>query len=151
MKEEKTPSNKSNSKSTTKKTFTKSETTLALTPAATSSAKRTTRSFISTNMDRDSPSANPTPGLKKSAADQPYSKNKKKAYSRNEDTHVDLTNSHFSSEESTVNKLWEEGLGCREHINEYDDSHQTFMSMYTFKHIDNCSYLFSFIFISCII
>jgi len=98
-------------------------------------------------MDRDSPSANPTLGLKKSAADQPYSKNKKKACSRNEETHVDLTNTHFSSEESTVNKLWEEGLGCREHINEYDDSHQTFMSMYTFISIIILIYSHSFLFL----
>jgi hypothetical protein len=46
-----------------------------------------------------------------------------------------------------VNKLWEEGLGCREHINEYDDSHQTFMSMYTFTSIMILIYFHSLLFL----
>ncbi len=47
-----------------------------------------------------------------------------------------------------MNKLWEEGLGCREHINEYDDSHQTFISMYTFTSIIILIYSHLFLFLN---
>ena len=114
-KEEKKKTSPKATTTTTTKPTTKKNIVL---PAPAAAVSRTTRRSSSggaaTNVK--TPPATSTPSIHN--AKDPGSK-RKKACKVNAEKDADPV--LCSYDENLLNKMWDEGLGCREHINEYDD------------------------------
>jgi hypothetical protein len=98
---------------TAKSTTTKKNIVLPA-PAAAVVSRKTRSSFsAATNVKTPATSTTSIHNAKDSGS------KRKKASKDNAEKHADPV--FGSYDENLLNKMWDEGLGCREHINEYDD------------------------------
>lgn len=99
---------------TAKPTTTKKNIVLPAAPAAAVSRKTRSSFSAATNVKTPATSTSSIHNAKDSGS------KRKKACKVNAEKHADPA-VFDSYDENLLNKMWDEGMGCREHINEYDD------------------------------